>query len=548
MAVLQGPEHARLGGRAQVRRRPARRPSGPRPRPPSGRSTPAAAPPPRGWPGRGRPGRTPPAGPGLLGHPVDVGGGHQHVVGHPGQPGQPLAAEALGVAHLDGQGGPRLAVPEPGLEPARPGAGRRPAGSAPGGRRGARPGPAAGRRRPGWHPAGPWPPAGPARAARPAGDPPERGAIVHPDRADPGAVAHPRHLGQAPTRVPGVEHDAEAHQTSGWGERRLEGSHGPDCRGGAAVAGDLAARVLPPAARGQGAGLDGRGPGRLRLPGPRGPGRPGPVPLRPVRHPGQAPRGPAGLRGAVRRLLPSPTRRVPAPRRAGRGPPRPADGGSPVGRATPAGEAEPGIHNPWTPPATCWRPCWTPCATTTRRPCAPWPAWPSTASAAWRPSRRRPSATTSTDPAPGRAVPAAGHGPGRQRGRRRGGPPRPRGAGPADRGLPPPAGRAAAPPHGGQRRRPPGGRALPRAAARGRRLPRRQRQPAPRAAPGRPAPGPQAGLPGGPEAPAAAHGRLDVRRTVRRSLSSGGVPVDPAFRAVRASSPTCTCSPTSPAR
>jgi len=33
------------------------------------------------------------------------------------------------------------------------------------------------------------------------------------------------------------------------------------------------------------------------------------------------------------------------------------------------------------------------------------------------------------------------------------------------------------------------------------------------------------------------HGRLDVRRTVRRSLSSGGVPIDPAFRAVRASKP-----------
>jgi uncharacterized protein with von Willebrand factor type A (vWA) domain len=32
-------------------------------------------------------------------------------------------------------------------------------------------------------------------------------------------------------------------------------------------------------------------------------------------------------------------------------------------------------------------------------------------------------------------------------------------------------------------------------------------------------------------------GRLDVRRTVRRSLSAGGVPVDPAFRAVRASKP-----------
>jgi uncharacterized protein len=32
-------------------------------------------------------------------------------------------------------------------------------------------------------------------------------------------------------------------------------------------------------------------------------------------------------------------------------------------------------------------------------------------------------------------------------------------------------------------------------------------------------------------------GRLDVRRTMRRSLSSGGVPVDPAFRAVRASKP-----------
>jgi uncharacterized protein with von Willebrand factor type A (vWA) domain len=32
-------------------------------------------------------------------------------------------------------------------------------------------------------------------------------------------------------------------------------------------------------------------------------------------------------------------------------------------------------------------------------------------------------------------------------------------------------------------------------------------------------------------------GRLDVRRTVRRSLSTGGVPVDPAFRALRASKP-----------
>jgi hypothetical protein len=33
------------------------------------------------------------------------------------------------------------------------------------------------------------------------------------------------------------------------------------------------------------------------------------------------------------------------------------------------------------------------------------------------------------------------------------------------------------------------------------------------------------------------HGRLDVRRTMRRSLSTGGVPLDPAFRAVRASKP-----------
>ena len=33
------------------------------------------------------------------------------------------------------------------------------------------------------------------------------------------------------------------------------------------------------------------------------------------------------------------------------------------------------------------------------------------------------------------------------------------------------------------------------------------------------------------------HGRLDVRRTMRRSLSYGGVPVDPAFRAIRASKP-----------
>ena len=32
-------------------------------------------------------------------------------------------------------------------------------------------------------------------------------------------------------------------------------------------------------------------------------------------------------------------------------------------------------------------------------------------------------------------------------------------------------------------------------------------------------------------------GRLDVRRTVRRSLSVGGVPLDPAFRAIRASKP-----------
>jgi hypothetical protein len=33
------------------------------------------------------------------------------------------------------------------------------------------------------------------------------------------------------------------------------------------------------------------------------------------------------------------------------------------------------------------------------------------------------------------------------------------------------------------------------------------------------------------------HGRLDVRRTVRRSLSAGGVPLDPAFRFPRASRP-----------
>jgi hypothetical protein len=33
------------------------------------------------------------------------------------------------------------------------------------------------------------------------------------------------------------------------------------------------------------------------------------------------------------------------------------------------------------------------------------------------------------------------------------------------------------------------------------------------------------------------HGRLDMRRTMRRSLSYGGVPVDPAFRAVHASKP-----------
>jgi uncharacterized protein with von Willebrand factor type A (vWA) domain len=33
------------------------------------------------------------------------------------------------------------------------------------------------------------------------------------------------------------------------------------------------------------------------------------------------------------------------------------------------------------------------------------------------------------------------------------------------------------------------------------------------------------------------HGRLDVRRTVRRSLSAGGVPLDPAFRYRRASKP-----------
>jgi uncharacterized protein with von Willebrand factor type A (vWA) domain len=33
------------------------------------------------------------------------------------------------------------------------------------------------------------------------------------------------------------------------------------------------------------------------------------------------------------------------------------------------------------------------------------------------------------------------------------------------------------------------------------------------------------------------HGRLDVRRTVRRSLSAGGVPLDPAFRYPRASRP-----------
>ena len=55
--------------------------------------------------------------PGLLGHPVDVGGGHQHVVGHPGQPGQPVAVQPLRVAHLDGHGGPGPAVPEAAAEP-----------------------------------------------------------------------------------------------------------------------------------------------------------------------------------------------------------------------------------------------------------------------------------------------------------------------------------------------------------------------------------------------------------------------------------------------
>src|SRR3989475_11470945 len=33
------------------------------------------------------------------------------------------------------------------------------------------------------------------------------------------------------------------------------------------------------------------------------------------------------------------------------------------------------------------------------------------------------------------------------------------------------------------------------------------------------------------------HGRLDVSRTMRRSLSAGGVPLDPAFRFPKASKP-----------
>ena len=43
-------------------------------------------------------------------------------------------------------------------------------------------------------------------------------------------------------------------------------------------------------------------------------------------------------------------------------------------------------------------------------------------------------------------------------------------------------------------------------------------------------------------------GRVDMRRTIRRSLDSGGVPMDVAYGAVARASPTSSCCATSPAR
>ena len=224
------------------RRRPARRPSGPRPRPPSGRSTPAAGPPPRGWPGRGRPGRTPPAGPGLLGHPVDVGGGHQHVVDRPGQPGQPLAPRSgspTSTARV-GLGWPRSPNParsrsmKPGVaqqgqlqavggELSRAGSGSPPA------RMRAQPGP------------------GHLRGQAAAGQRDRRGRGACPSRS----CRSWRGRTSAPPRPgarPGSGVDAEAHQTSGWASVGWKAAMGQIVAIEVAVAGDLAARVLPPAA------------------------------------------------------------------------------------------------------------------------------------------------------------------------------------------------------------------------------------------------------------------------------------------------------------
>jgi hypothetical protein len=69
------------------------------------------------------------------------------------------------------------------------------------------------------------------------------------------------------------------------------------------------------------------------------------------------------------------------------------------------------------------------------------------------------------------------------------------------------------------------------------RHPRREREPAAGAAPGDPAARPQARRPHGETAPAAPPGPARRAPHLRRSLAYGGVPVDPAFRARKASKP-----------
>ena len=518
-------------GPAGPEARPARRPSGPRPRP-SGRSTPAAGPPPRGW---SRPTRRP------QGRACSA---TQSTSAPATSRSSATPASQASCSRSRRSGSPTStgwvleAVPEPDRSrsawsrssPSRVSS-RRSAGS---------PSSAGGGPPPARIPAGPWPPAGPGRAGSPTLVTSRSGAIVHPDRADTRAVAHPRHLGQAPTRVPGVEHDAEAHQTSGWG--RASASHGPDCRGGAAVAGDSRCSSSSTGCARPGC--------RCRWSRSWTPAWPtstwptGPSSAPPCSPPWSSAPRTSRPSGPVRRLLP--LTRAPAPRatRARRQPVPPA--GSRVGEAR--RRAGGGGGYPQDPSGDLLAAL---LGALRHDDEAAMRTLAGLAVDRFGGLEAQPEASGGLplpDPAPGRALPAAGHGPRRQRRGRPGGPPRPRGAGPAasrtSAACWPSSCATAWRPASASTRRP-----SSTASASSRTSTSSAPTPASSASCARPsAPWPASWPRGRPRSAGCGARPLDVRRARAARCPRAGSRSTRPSGPCAPPSPTCTCSPTSPAR